>query len=161
MIAYGIDPGITGAIAVVVNGRLEDVADMPAYQVGSGVVRRQVDGAGLAAVIREWRVRFGVDSECAVVERVASRPGQGVASAFSLGHSTGAAHGVLAALGVPWAEASPQIWKRAYGLGRDKADSQATASRLFPGLAGRWTLVKHHNRAEAALLAAYAYRSRA
>lgn len=157
MIVYGIDVGITGAIAVTVNGELLDLADLPAHVVSAGTVKRQVDPAGLAATIRQWRARIGADSEMAVIERVASRPGQGSAQTFSLGHSMGAVQGALAALGVPTKLVAPQTWKRSYGLGKDKAQSQAEASRLFPGQAGRWALVKHHNRAEAVLLAAYGW----
>jgi crossover junction endodeoxyribonuclease RuvC len=157
MIVYGIDVGITGAIAVTLDGVLLEVADIPAHVTSAGTVKRQVDPAGLAEIVRGWRARFGPDAEMAVIERVASRPGQGSAQTFSLGHSMGAVQGALAALGVPTKLVAPQTWKRSYGLGKDKSQSQAEASRLFPGKAGHWALVKHHNRAEAVLLAAYGW----
>lgn len=157
MLTYGIDVGVTGAVAVLCNGRLEDVADLPAVQVGAGVVRRQIDPAALAAILRGWRARYGVDAEMAVIERVASMPRQGVSSVFSLGHSAGIVHGVVAALGIPWQTVAPQTWKRQFGLGRDKQESRSAASRLYPEQAGRWALVKHHNRAEAVLLARYGW----
>ena len=161
MVCYGVDVGITGAIAVMVNGRLMDVADLPAHVVSAGTVKRQIDPAGLAATIRGGRAQYGVDAEMAVIERVGSMPGQGVASVFSLGHSLGAVQGALAALGVPSTLVAPQTWKRSFGLAKDKSASQAEASRLFPEHAGRWALVKHHNRAEAVLLAAYGWREAA
>jgi crossover junction endodeoxyribonuclease RuvC len=161
MVCYGVDVGITGAIAVTVNGRLMDVADLPAHVVSAGTVKRQLDPAGLASTIRGWRAQYGVDAEMAVIERVGSMPGQGVASVFSLGHSLGAVQGALAALGVPSTLVAPQTWKRSFGLGKDKSASQAEASRLFPQHAGRWALVKHHNRAEAVLLAAYGWKEAA
>ena len=161
MLSYGVDVGLTGAIAVCVDGQLARVADMPTMLVGGGKVTRQVDAAGLAAVIRQWRVELGMDFEHAVVERVAARPGQGVASVFSFGHSAGAVAGVLATLQIPVEYASPQTWKRAYKIGPDKSSSRAKASETFPADAGRWLRVKDDGRAEAALIAAYGWKQRA
>lgn len=155
MIVYGIDVGTTGAIAVLVNGRLEAVDDLPAHISSSGVVRRRLDPAGLAAMVRGYRAQYGVDAELATVEQLAAMPKQGVASVFSLGYSAGVVAGVVASLGIPTHYVAPGTWKRAMGLGADKARSQAMASQMFPAMAGHWTLAKHHNRAEAALLAAY------
>ncbi len=161
MITYGIDVGTTGAISVLVNGELQDVRDIPAHVVGSGTVKRQVDPAGLSAIVREWRAQFGVDAELAVLERVSSMPGQGVASVFSLGHSLGATQGALAALGVPTMLVAPQTWKRAFRLGSDKRQAQQRASEAFPGHAGRWVRVMDHNRAESALIGLYGWREAA
>ena len=146
---------------MLLDGQLQDVRDIPAHEVGSGTVKRQVDPAGLAAIVREWRARFGVDAELAVLERVAARPGQGVASMFSLGHSLGACQGALAALGVPTVLVAPQTWKRQFALGKDKAQAQQRASETFPGHAGLWVKAKDHNRAEAALLGLYGWRDEA
>jgi crossover junction endodeoxyribonuclease RuvC len=161
MLIYGLDPGVTGAIAAIVNGRLHDVRDLPVRQEGGGTVKRRIDSAGLAAIVREWRAQLGPDSELAVLERVGAMPAQGVASVFSLGHTAGACEGVLLALGCPVEFVAPAVWKRAAGLGRDKADSRAKASLVFPGHAGLWTRVKDHNRAEAVMLAHYGWGRRA
>jgi crossover junction endodeoxyribonuclease RuvC len=160
VIVYGIDPGVTGAIALLVDGRLEAVADLPAHAVSTGTVKRRLDAAALAAIVRDWRGRHGVDAELAVVERVGSMPGQGVASVFSLGHTAGVVEAVLLTLGVPVEYAAPGTWKRAMGLTADKSASQAVASRMFPAHAGTWSRVKDHNRAEAVLLAAWGWRTR-
>jgi crossover junction endodeoxyribonuclease RuvC len=160
MLIYGIDPGVTGAIALLVDGRLEAVADLPAHAVSTGTVKRRLDAAGLAAIVRDWRARHGVDAELAVVERVGSMPGQGVASVFSLGRTAGVVEAVLLTLGVPVEYAVPGTWKRAMGLTVDKSASQAVASRMFPRHAGTWSRAKDHNRAEAALLAAWGWRTR-
>lgn len=157
VILYGLDPGITGAIAVLVNGDLLDVQDIPVRNEGSGTVKRRVDAAGLAAIIRAWRSQLGPDSEHAMIERVSSMPGQGVASTFSLGHTAGACEATLLTLGCPVHFAAPATWKRAAGLGRDKADSRARASLLYPTHAARWARVKDHGRAEAVLLARYGW----
>lgn len=157
VILYGLDPGVTGAIAVLVNGELRDVRDLPVRIEGGGTVKRRVDAAGLAAIVREWRSQYGPDSETAMIERVGAMPGQGVASVFSLGHTAGAVEGTLLALGCPVEFVAPAAWKRAAGLGRDKADSRARASLVYPAQAGFWTRAKDHGRAEAALLARYGW----
>jgi len=158
VLIIGIDIGVTGAVALMRNGELVDVTDLPAHEVGTGSVKSQVDPAGLSAIVRDWRTQYGIDAEMAVLERVSSMPGQGVASVFSLGHSLGAVSGALAALGIPTRYVTPAAWKRAMALGRDKSQAQALASQMFPVHAGKWARVKDHNRAEAALLAAYGWR---
>ena len=100
----GIDPGLTGAIALVnADGSLFAVEDMPVQARGSGRVRHEVDAAGLLHLLRPHAgaIAFGL------VERVGARPGQGVASMFSLGHSTGVLDGVLGALGIPHQVVTP------------------------------------------------------
>lgn len=161
VLTYGVDVGLNGAIAVCVGRELARVADMPTVLVGGGKVTRQVDPAGVAALIRRWRVELGHDFEHAVIERVAARPGQGVASVFSFGHSAGIVAGVLAALQIPVEYVGPQAWKRSYRIGPDKSSSRAKASELFPAHAGQWLRVKDDGRAEAALIALYGHRTTA
>lgn len=157
MIVFGVDPGLTGALAVLINGRLVDVADLPVREEGGGTVKRRLDAAVLAAMVREVRRQHGVDSELAVIERVGAMPKQGVASVFSLGHTAGVIEATMLALGVPVEFADPVRWKRLAGLGKDKSDARAKASLLYPEQAGFWRLKGQHNRAEAALIARYGW----
>jgi crossover junction endodeoxyribonuclease RuvC len=152
MIYIGIDPGLTGAIGVLME-RASAVYDMPTTVSGKGVVKREVSAAQLAflldAVIPE--------GECSVIlERTSAMPGQGVASMFSMGVSRGIVLGVLGALKVRFHEVAPQTWKRHYGLiGADKDRSRTLALQLFPTLSSVLGRAKDHNRAEALLLAEY------
>lgn len=157
MLIYGIDPGLSGAIAVLANGELMDVQDLPVVAVSGGTVKRALDPAALAALLRGWRAQIGVDAEHAAIEFVAARPGQGVAGVFSLGHTAGAIAGVVATLGIPSQLVTPMKWKRALGVSSDKTDARAAASRLFPSHAGRWARVRDDGRAEAALIAFWAW----
>lgn len=157
MLVYGIDPGLTGALAVLINGRLIDVADLPVREEGGGTVKRRLDAAVLAAMVREVRRQHGVDSELAVIERVGAMPKQGVASVFSLGHTAGVVEATMLALGVPVEFVAPSVWKRSMELGRDKSDARAKASLCYPEQAGFWRLKSNHNRAEAALIARYGW----
>lgn len=150
-LTFGIDPGLTGAIAVLRDGLYADVLDMPT--VGRGKAGRQTVNAGeLAAYLRSWRGQCPGADVSAVVEDVASRPGQGVVSMFRFGASCGAVDGVLAALGIPVHRVSPVAWKRACGLlGSDKDASRGKAADLFPDAPlGR---KRDHGRADALLLA--------
>lgn len=150
----GIDPGLTGAIAVLHGTRLEHIADMPTCSSGiaSRPKSRQVDAYALAAILRI----HAMDADIVAVERVHALPKQGVSGVFSFGHSAGVVAGVCGALGLSVVYVAPQQWKRGFGLiGQDKGASVAKAVDLFrfPELLSR---KKDHGRADAMLIAAWA-----
>jgi crossover junction endodeoxyribonuclease RuvC len=148
----GIDPGISGGIAYLVDGELLVVDPLPtrARLHGSG---QQIDGAELRSWIMEHRQGQQV---LALLEAVASRPGQGARSVFNFGHSLGIIEGALAALGVPYRLVSPPVWKKRAGLtGKDKAASRSLAGQLYPDHADRFKRVKDDGLAEAALIARF------
>jgi len=139
-----IDPGLTGALAFLFPAHDAITAeDMP-------VVSGDIDPATLVARIAQMR------PDMAIVEHVASRPGQGVASVFKFGCGFGMVRGVIAASGVPLHLVSPAKWKRHFCLDADKEKSRALALRLWPTRADLFGRKKDHGRAEAALLARYA-----
>ena len=75
----GIDPGISGALAVVTTaGDLVDVFDMPILRYGAKG-RSTVNAPLLAAIIRE------TGATTALVEFVGARPGEGAVGAFAFG----------------------------------------------------------------------------
>jgi crossover junction endodeoxyribonuclease RuvC len=153
----GCDPGLTGGIAALdAQGQVHLLEDLPTILRGNGRVKRELDPAGLAHLLRP----IAADIVVALVETVASRPGQGVASVFSLGHTSGVIAGVLSALGIPVTTTTPTKWKREMGLiGTDKEASRAMASRLFPAV--NLSRKRDHNLAEALLLALQAWERRA
>jgi Holliday junction resolvasome RuvABC endonuclease subunit len=140
----GIDPGAHGAVALLVNGRLESVAPMPATPVRN---KARVDAAALAELIR----RAAPDH--AVLEQVASRPQQGVASMFAFGQAYGIVLGVLGAFMVPVTTVTPTEWKTALRVPAAKGEARARASQLLPDGATLWPLAKDDGKAEAAMLA--------
>jgi crossover junction endodeoxyribonuclease RuvC len=146
-LVLGVDPGATGALALVDpdGPELVDVLDMPLVRWGKAAI---VDGATLL----DWLAGRAIGA--IVIEAVASRPGQGVASSFAFGRAVGGVEAVLAALGPPVVHVTPQQWKRRAGLASAKADSLALA-RLRFGAREEFRLKKHEGRAEAALLAIY------
>lgn len=151
MILLAFDPGVTGAFAYSAPYGSE-VFDLPTREA-AGFVKREIDGPRLATAIDcILNGKEGV----AILERTSSRPGQGVASMFSMGVSRGVILGVLAGLRVPVQEVEPRAWKAYFGLiGTDKDESLRTARPKFPELAAKLMRAKDHNRAEALLLLEY------
>jgi crossover junction endodeoxyribonuclease RuvC len=156
----GIDPGITGAFAAV-NWRGEVLAlgDLPVMATTGGKVSRMIDPAALKGELRD--LLASGDAMTAAVEKIASMPGQGVASMFSMGDTFGTIRAVLACSSVPTEFPTSGLWKRAMALDSDKEKSRARAIQLFPGESAKLKLKKHHNRAEALLLAEWLRRKRA
>lgn len=147
----GIDPGLNGAIGILHgDGSMHSVEDMPTLLRGKGTVKREVDAAGLAHLLRPIAGQIRM----AVIEKVGAMPLQGSASTFSLGHSYGTAVAVVAALGIPLQLSAPATWKRRMSLTRDKEHARATAIHLWP--AAPLTRKKDADRAEALMLAKYA-----
>lgn len=126
-LVIGIDPGLTGALAVLAaDGSLDCVHDLP-------VIRDRtlawIDGSDLQSIVLgALRGR----TARAVVERVASMPRQGVASSFQFGVGFGSILGVLRAMHLPIEFVTPAAWKRALGLSSDKKASLHKARLLFP-----------------------------
>jgi hypothetical protein len=143
MCILGHDPGVSGATSFYFPAfdRLT-VDDNP-------VVGGEFDAATFAERVRQMQ------PSAALVEAVASRPGQGVASTFKFGRSYDAALGVLATLAIPVHLVSPTKWKRHFALGSDKEMSRALALRLWPARSDLFSRKKDHGRVEAALLARY------
>ncbi len=86
-------------------------------------------------------------------------PGQGVSSMFALGKSTSAIIGAAAANFWRIDEIPPVTWKRAIGLksGDGKDTSRALATQRFPRHSALFARKKDEGRAEAALIAWYAF----
>lgn len=136
----GIDPGQTGAIAFI-------------YTPGDVAVYDFDDPGVLSELIAQASEGF-----CkAVLEKVASHPGEGVSSAFRFGTAYGIWIGRLEALRIPFDYVSPQRWKKAMFDVKppDKAASITRALRIYPQMADMLKRKKDHGRAEALLIAEY------
>lgn len=70
----------------------------------------------------------------AIVEKVHSMPGQGVASTFKFGKGYGSLLGILAGLSIPVELVTPQAWKKIVlaGSPKDKDAAIAYVRRRFP-----------------------------
>lgn len=150
MIHIGIDPGLSGAVAVILPDGAIEFHDMPVLEVKK---KQTLDYAGLAHILRRYPNR----GECmAAIEFVSAMPGQGVSSMFKFGQVYGAALATMATLQIPYRTVTPPVWKRAFRLvGCDKDESRARALELFPVCTEYLRLKKHHGRADALLMAEY------
>ena len=175
MIIVGIDPGLTGAIAMIGHRAelLRPIEDMPVMQrgAGAGAVKNQVHAAALAEYLRQSLEGFDTNEVMIMIEEAQSMPAavrgkggqikivQGGASIFSTGLSAGLIEGTVAALRFPHELVRPHVWKKAMKTVSTKEQARATAARLYPEASLH--RVKDHNRAEALLIACYGYEKRA
>ena len=144
----GIDPGASGAIALLVQGVLVSVHDMPTVTVERNKAqKRQVCPAGLSLLMQH------LDPHKAIVEKVGAMPGQGVSSMFSFGRSVGIIEGVLAAKQIPVTFVTPQSWQKLSGAAKGKDGSRQRVMELFPREAHLFARVKDDGRADAVLIA--------
>lgn len=154
----GVDPGASGAIAILRDGVLADVVDMPVVARKAG--GQQVEPAMLANRIRWMRGICIGANVIAVVEQVSAMPGQGVSSMFRFGESYGVVRGVLGALAIPIVNVSPVLWKKALGLtGADKDVARARAIETWPAACDLFKRKKDVGRADAALIALWGFRT--
>ena len=152
MIEIGVDPGQTGAIAALQDGRLMSLHDMPvmARLHGKG---QEVNSSELSSILMECR-----DGKPCVVllEQVAAMPGQGSTSMFHFGESVGVIKGVCGALSISVRMVRPQHWKKKAGLiGKDKDASRTLAIQRHPDFSDMLTRKKDGGRADAICIAEF------
>ena len=109
----GIDPGLSGAIAVLENNKVLNIFDMPVMSEGKKN-KRQLNSAQLVCLIKE-NIKFN-EEITVVVEQVNAMPGQGVTSMFNFGQTFGAIKGVCAALELPIFFVRPSKWRKHFEL---------------------------------------------
>lgn len=155
-IYIGVDPGLHGAIAFLTVDGLE-VLDMPIDEIiRNNKVRHEINGPALSSIIHNVRVHHGGHS-VAAIENPGPRPHEPASRAYVFGKAVGLPMGVLYGQLAIVHPVAPVTWKKSYNLHRAGKDaSRALASRYWPERALDFRLVKHHGRAEAALLAKYA-----
>ena len=149
----GIDPGLSGAIAVVQNNKVLAIYDMPVMTEGKKN-KKQLNSAQLVNIIRE---NTGNEDEIAVVvEQVNAMPGQGVTSMFNFGQTFGAIKGICAALKLPIFFVRPSKWKKHFELINSSKDSSRTkAIEMYPSLANQLSKKKDVNKSDAILIARF------
>ena len=141
----GIDPGLKGGIAFL-SAKGAGASVMP-------VAGKEIDGRALAAALDLSR------PDVVIIEKVASRPGQGVASMFRFGQGYGVIIGVCEALGIPYRLVTPQAWKKTVlaGTAKDKDAAISFVRRAYPDIdlsPGRLR-VPHDGMADAVCLAEF------
>lgn len=153
-IYVGIDPGKDGGIAAL------NVYGAVIFAVKTPVAS---DNELDLTQITQHLKNLTKDSEVTVtIEKVHSMPGQGVASMFSFGMTTGMLHGVVAAIGLPRFLVAPQTWKKLilHDTPKDKDAAIEYCTRVYPYvslLATPRSTKAHSGIADAICIARYAY----
>lgn len=132
-LTFGIDPGLTGAVATLLDGVPGPILDMPTVDVdGWG----EVDCRAVVLFIREQRAAHPGADVSACIEKVGARPTDGGTSVFRFGQTAGKLQAILEVLGIPTSRVIPAMWKRAYGLLKQEKDAaRQLALRRFPSAA--------------------------
>lgn len=144
MIWIGIDPGVAGAIAFLTNGA--DAAVFDYTHEDAIVFLREVAESG--------------EDAKAMIEKQWSRKSDSTRVGVLL-QNYGEWIGRLDAFQIPYEVVAARTWQKAMlpdnGVAI-KTNSLQTANKKFPRISESLSLVKHHNRADALLIAAYCKR---
>ena len=153
MIIIGIDPGLSGAIAVLENHIVKKIFDMPVMSEGKKN-KRQLNSAQLVELIKQ-NIK-NKEETAIVVEQVNAMPGQGVTSMFNFGQTFGAIKGICAALELPIFFVRPSKWKKHFELINSSKDSSRTkAIEMYPKLSNQLAKKKEVNKSDAILIARF------
>ena len=149
----GIDPGLSGAIAILENNRVLNIFEIPVMPEGK-INKRQLNSAQLVKLFRD---NISKNEEVAVVvEQVNAMPGQGVTSMFNFGQTFGAIKGICASLGLPIFFVIPSKWKKHFELINSSKDSSRTkAIEMYPSLSNDLAKKKDVNKSDAILIARF------
>ncbi len=149
----GIDPGLSGAIAVLEEKKVLALFDMPVMSEGKKN-KNQLNSAQLVNILKE---NIKNDEDIAVVvEQVNAMPGQGVTSMFNFGQTFGAIKGVCAALNLPIVFVRPSKWKKYFELINSSKDSSRTkVIEMYPSLSNQLARKKDVNKSDAILIARF------
>ena len=149
----GIDPGLSGAIAILEDKKVLNIFDMPVMAEGKKN-KKQLNSAQLVNIIKENTIKN--ENIAVVVEQVNAMPGQGVTSMFNFGQSFGAIKGVCAALNLPIFFVRPSKWKKHFELINSSKDASRTkVIEMYPSLSNQLAKKKDVNKSDAILIARY------
>ena len=160
MIILGVDPGLTGAIAMLGHkAEFLHLEDIPVMQrmvsPRKGGVKNQVNCHAVKETLQLWLQPYHHNEVHAVIELPIAFPGQQIQTVASSFLTAGHLEGVIQCLGLAHTLVSPADWKKALNLTSSKEQARATAIRRWPDAAHLLKRVMDHNRAESLLIAAY------
>ena len=151
----GIDPGLSGAIAIMKNNKVQNIFDMPVMAEGKKN-KRQLNSAQLVNILKENVLEN--EEAVVVVEQVNAMPGQGVTSMFNFGQSFGILKGICSAMQLPIYFVRPAKWKKYFNLINSEKDASRTrAIEIFPYFSSQLSKKKDANKADAILIASFYY----
>ena len=155
MLIIGIDPGISGSICFLDNGKILDVVEMPIMTDGKKN-KKQVNGSQVYNEITQRIKQFEKNQIRVVIEHVSAMPGQGVTSMFNFGQSFGILKGICTAMQLPMYFVRPAKWKKYFNLLNSEKDASRTrAIEIFPYFSSQLSRKKDSNKADAILIASF------
>ena len=157
MLIIGIDPGLSGSICFLIDGKILDVIEMPTMTEGKKN-KRQVNGSQVFNEITKRTREYQKNQIRVVIEQVSAMPGQGVTSMFNFGQSFGVLKGVCTAMQLPMYFVRPAKWKKYFNLINSEKDASRTkAIEIFPHYSSELSRKKDSNKADAILIASFYY----
>ena len=157
MLIIGIDPGISGSICFLEDGKITDVIEMPTMTEGKKN-KKQVNGSQIYNEILKRTNKFQKKDIRVIVEQVSAMPGQGVTSMFNFGQSFGILKGICSAMQLPIYFVRPAKWKKYFNLINSEKDASRTrAIEIFPYFSSQLSKKKDANKADAILIASFYY----
>ena len=157
MLIIGIDPGLSGSICFLIDGKILDVIEMPTMAEGKKN-KRHVNGSQVFNEITKRTKEYQKNQVRVVIEQVSAMPGQGVTSMFNFGQSFGVLKGVCTAMQLPMYFVRPAKWKKYFNLINSEKDASRTrAIEIFPSFSSSLSKKKDSNKADAILIASFYY----
>jgi len=157
MLIIGIDPGISGSICFLIDGRILDVVEMPTMTEGKKN-KKQVNGSQIYNEIKDRTEKIDKNDIKVVIEQVSAMPGQGVTSMFNFGQSFGILKGICSAMQLHMYFVRPAKWKKYFNLINSEKDASRTkAIEIFPYFSSNLAKKKDSNKADAILIASFYY----
>jgi hypothetical protein len=152
------DPGLNASAALLDGGKFLDMVDIRRIPDGQN---EQLDADHICDLLESWRpdevVIENVQPMPSIPDKkTGKRRSMGSASAFRFGMQCGVIRGVVRVYGYNPIMVHPQSWTGFFGLkGGDKKPHVALIKDRYPSSVPFITLVKHHGRADAGLMAAW------
>jgi crossover junction endodeoxyribonuclease RuvC len=120
----GIDPGLSGALALIADSEVK-FFDKYIYKIGG---KSEYDIPVMRSLLVSER------PDIVYIERAQAMPKQGVVSMFKIGYGFGLWIGLLSALEIPYEIVRPQIWQNTFFSGMSKDDTKKMAYKVSSAL---------------------------
>ena len=157
MLVIGIDPGISGSICFLQDGKIIDVIEMPTMIEGKKIKNKEMDLKFLIEISERIK-KLDKNDTRVIIEQVSAMPGQGVTSMFNFGQSFGILKGICSAMQLPMYFVRPAKWKKYFNLINSEKDASRTrAIEIFPYFSSQLSKKKDSNKADAILIASFYY----
>ncbi|CAA0805876.1 Unknown protein [Striga hermonthica] len=152
----GVDPDLSGALAVLKPDNSPQVYDSPILKVLVGKrVRKRLDVKSIIQLLQNVDAPSGTS---VYIEQSIPFPKDGKQGWWSGGFGYGLWIGILVASGYSVVPVPSVLWKNEFklsGFQSSKDDSRELATTLFPSMSSMLKRKKDHGRAEALLIAAF------